>query len=241
MRILRLIAYCIFDLLILLVVAAALWYMPGVRNGWLDLNGSLLNWIYQLFRSTKSIPADSLVFLEWLLLVLEIVLLTLITSGFIRRIEFNGGFSSVMTFAFEIMLLAVISSVAMAIYMYLILWGSYKPEVITPDMTKWLGIIGAWYAVIQAIPFIIRREVGFTWALLDMFSSVIPLGVVAWTLFKLAIGQYAWSTYRLDALEIWSGIEFLDIVNVGIMLRLIARGVFGAVVSDPQNAPHPHH
>lgn len=220
-------------ILALVVVPPMLWYFTALRAQIMDASTKAADWALQsqgMVVKTAATP-----FVSWAVFGVIAIVLIIVVSLIFRIVPMVLVLGEdMLRFLANILALGV--NVAFAIYAYAILWGSlhvfggvtvveaFDPNQLSFGLGSWLGKIAMAYLFFQALPLVFKPRISVGWSATDLFFSAIPLAVILSALLAYLVGQYQWSTYRLEALWIWVPMEAIDIIMSVAGLRYLTRG-----------------
>lgn len=220
-------------ILAILVVLPAVWYVTALRDQLMRAGTSAADWALQSQNVIVRTTAMPLV--TWAICVLIVIALIMIVSLFFRIMP------SILVLSEDLLrtlanFVALAANVAFAVYAYHILWGTlrvfgdftivekFDPDKITFSLGAGLGKAAVAYLFCQALPLLFKPRISVGWSATDIFFSAIPLFVVLSALLAYMVGQYEWTTYRLEALWIWVPMELVDVTMAVAGLRYLTRG-----------------
>lgn len=222
----------------LLVMIAVLWYFTGVRALFTKVNDPIVAWL------VSGMPIAGLVLappLHMALLGIEAFIIAILIAMVLRRSPWVVANFFVMSsdgIRYLVLAIAGVSNLLFAAYACSVFWDGYMFGVkMLPGDTPagnidflngvWLGQVGAWYAVMQALPLFLRPRMSVASALGDLVTSAVPIAITFFALgnFLLSSPSWDWWTpYRQAALALWVPVLVVDLANAAITLRLLTRG-----------------
>lgn len=92
------------------------------------------------------------------------------------------------------------SALALALLLWLALWGKYQPDLVTPTAAMWqvfwVAFIALAYTAFHALAAATQPLSSETLPLIDILVSLVPLGVVVYTAIEWMRGEIALSDYQ---------------------------------------------
>ena len=239
------------------VLAALLWFVVPVRTAILMADAHLieLGLTKLSVRWNEGMPIIAVGC--WVLLVLEVPLLVALAAIIIRtigRTMFGWASATALSEILRVvsMFLAAGCNIAMAFYAYSILWGDasvggytifkmYDPAVLHFNDGVWVGLVGVFYSLSQALPFLFHPGSGVGWQMVAITTSLPTLSIVGWTWLVYRFGDYDWTSLRIAALQLWGVTSLLDVVYIAIIFWLAKRTIVAASsTEDTRHGGHEH-
>jgi hypothetical protein len=92
------------------------------------------------------------------------------------------------------------SAVVFAFLLWVVLWGWYQPQLVTPEAAMWqvfwIGFIALGYTAFHALAAATQPLSSETLPLIDILVSLLPAGVVAYTAIEWLRGEISLSDYQ---------------------------------------------
>jgi hypothetical protein len=108
------------------------------------------------------------------------------------------------------------SAAVLAILLWVVLWGYYRPALSTPEAAMWqvfwVGFIALGYTAFHALAAATQPLSSETLPLVDILASLLPLGVVAYTGVEWVRGELNLSDYQKIVIVLGTMAALIDTI-----------------------------